>query len=89
MIKAAENQELAAKGIEVPIELGSACNACDGGSLQMSTRSQWAWSCSFAEASPSARSVNETSSINTSAAAQRRKFLILNGLDHDSAFRRF
>ena len=27
MIKVAENQELAAQGIEVPIELGSTCNA--------------------------------------------------------------
>ena len=31
MIKVAENQELAAKGIEVPIELGSTCNACADG----------------------------------------------------------
>ena len=31
MIKVAENQELAAKGIEVPIELGSTCSACADG----------------------------------------------------------
>ena len=31
MIKVAENQELAAKGIEVPIELGSTCNTCADG----------------------------------------------------------
>lgn len=31
MIKVAENQELAAKGIEVPIELSSTCNACADG----------------------------------------------------------
>ena len=31
MIKVAENQELAAQGIEVPIELGSTCNACADG----------------------------------------------------------
>lgn len=31
MIKVAENQELAAKGIEVPIELCSTCNACADG----------------------------------------------------------
>ena len=31
MIKVAENQELAAKGIEVPIELGSTCTACADG----------------------------------------------------------
>ena len=31
MIKVAENQELAAQGIEVPIELGSTCNACAAG----------------------------------------------------------
>jgi uncharacterized protein len=30
MIKVAENQELAAQGIEVPIELGAECNACAG-----------------------------------------------------------
>jgi uncharacterized protein len=30
MIKVAENQELAAQGIEVPIELGTQCNACAG-----------------------------------------------------------
>ena len=30
-IKVAENQELAAQGIEVPIELGSTCNACADG----------------------------------------------------------
>ena len=33
MIKVAENQELAAKGIEVPIELGSTCNACADGEV--------------------------------------------------------
>ena len=31
MIKVAENQELAAQGIEVPIELGGTCNACADG----------------------------------------------------------
>ena len=31
MIKVAENQELAAQGIEVPIELGTTCNACADG----------------------------------------------------------
>ena len=31
MIKVAENQELAAQGIEVPIELGATCNACADG----------------------------------------------------------
>ena len=31
MIKVAENHELAAQGIEVPIELGSTCNACADG----------------------------------------------------------
>ena len=31
MIKVAENQELAALGIEVPIELGTTCNACADG----------------------------------------------------------
>ena len=31
MIKVAENQELDAQGIEVPIELGSTCNACADG----------------------------------------------------------
>ncbi len=30
MIKVAENQELAAQGIEVPIELGAECTACSG-----------------------------------------------------------
>ena len=31
MIKVAENQELAAQGIEVPIEIGGSCNACADG----------------------------------------------------------
>ena len=31
MIKVAENQELAAQGIEVPIEIGGQCNACATG----------------------------------------------------------
>ena len=31
MIKVAENQELAAQGIEVPIELGTTCSACADG----------------------------------------------------------
>ena len=31
MIKVAENQDLAAKGIEVPIEMGTTCNACADG----------------------------------------------------------
>ena len=31
MIQVAKNQELAAQGIEVPIELGSTCNACADG----------------------------------------------------------
>ena len=31
MIKVAENEELAAKGIEVPIEIGGTCNACGDG----------------------------------------------------------
>ena len=31
MIQVAQNQELAAQGIEVPIQLGSTCNACADG----------------------------------------------------------
>ena len=31
MIKVAENQDLAAKSIEVPIEVVSTCNACADG----------------------------------------------------------
>ena len=30
MIKVAESQELAAQGIEVPIQLGAECSACAG-----------------------------------------------------------
>ena len=33
MIQVAKNQELAAQGIEVPIELGSTCNACADGEV--------------------------------------------------------
>ena len=31
MIKVAENQDLAAQGVEAPIELGGSCNACADG----------------------------------------------------------
>ena len=33
MIQVAQNQELAAQGIEVPIQLGSTCNACADGEV--------------------------------------------------------